>query len=87
MIPHSGICNLMLWMQRKYRLGEADVLLQKTPFGFDASVWEFFAPLIAGANLVMARPGGHLDPAYLAATITAYRVSILKIVPGAARLR
>jgi amino acid adenylation domain-containing protein len=86
MIPHSGICNLMLWMQRKYRLGEADVLLQKTPFGFDASVWEFFAPLIAGANLVMARPGGHLDPAYLAATITAYRVSILKIVPSQLRM-
>ena len=86
LIPHSGICNLMLWMQHRYRLAESDALLQKTPFGFDASVWEFFAPLIAGARLVMARPGGHLDPAYLAHAIREKNISILKVVPSQLRL-
>ncbi|MGQ0750491.1 MAG: non-ribosomal peptide synthetase [Betaproteobacteria bacterium] len=82
LIPHSGICNLMSWMQARYRFAESDALLQKTPFGFDASVWEFFAPLIAGARLVLARPGGHLDPAYLAQSIVHRRISILKVVPS-----
>jgi amino acid adenylation domain-containing protein len=86
MIPHAGICNHMLWMQRVYPLQEADVVLQKTPFGFDASVWEFFAPLLAGAKLVMAQPEGHLDPAYLAKTILAHGVSILQLVPSQLRM-
>jgi len=86
MIPHAGICNLMFWTQRVYPLGDADVVLQKTSFGFDASVWEFFAPLQAGAKLVMARPGGHLDLAYLTKTILAHGVSILKVVPSQLRL-
>jgi acyl-coenzyme A synthetase/AMP-(fatty) acid ligase len=72
----------MFWMQRAHPLERADVQLQKTPFGFDASVWEFFAPLLAGARLVMARPGGHLDAAYLAETILLHGVSILQLVPS-----
>jgi non-ribosomal peptide synthetase component F len=40
-------------------------MLQKTPFSFDASAWEFYAPLLAGAQLLMARPGGHQDAQYL----------------------
>jgi amino acid adenylation domain-containing protein len=86
LIPHSGICNLMSWMQCRYQIGESDALLQKTPFGFDASVWEFFAPLIAGARLVLALPGGHLEPAYLAQAIVDTRISILKVVPSQLRL-
>ena len=52
-------------MQAAYGLGADDVVLQKTPFGFDVSVWEFFWPLVTGARLVLARPAGHRDPAYL----------------------
>ena len=50
MIPHRAICNHMLWMQADFPLCEDDRMLQKTPFSFDASVWEFFAPLLAGAR-------------------------------------
>ncbi|MCG3755090.1 non-ribosomal peptide synthetase [Amycolatopsis sp. Poz14] len=65
-IEHRGIVNRLRWMQDEYGLTPQDRVLQKTPFGFDVSVWEFFWTLSVGATLVMARPGGHRDPAYLA---------------------
>src|SRR4029079_12287762 len=73
MNTHRGIVNRLLWMQEVYVLGEDDRVLQKTPFSFDVSVWEFFWPLMAGAGLVMARPDGHKDPRYLVELITAER--------------
>src|SRR6185369_3658359 len=63
---HRGIVNRLLWMQEACGLDAGDRFLQKTPFGFDVSVPEFFAPLILGARLVVARPDGHRDSAYLA---------------------
>jgi amino acid adenylation domain-containing protein len=84
-VPHRGIVNRLLWMQHEYRLGPDDVVLQKTPAGFDVSVWEFFWPLITGAHLVVARPEGHKDPAYLAALIRAARVTTVHFVPSMLR--
>ena len=78
---HRGIVNRLLWMQDAYGLTPADRVLQKTPFSFDVSVWEFFWPLITGARLVMARPGGHQDPAYLAETILREGITTLHFVP------
>ncbi|MEU4333849.1 amino acid adenylation domain-containing protein [Micromonospora lupini] len=80
-VPHRGIVNRIRWMQDTYRLRADDVVLQKTPYGFDVSVWEFFWPLAAGARLALARPGGHRDPAYLAATIVERGVTTLHFVP------
>ncbi len=82
MLPHSGICNRLLWMQDAYGLTPEDRVLQKTPFSFDVSVWEFFWPLIAGAQLVMARPGGHQDPFYLVSVIARERITTLHFVPS-----
>jgi amino acid adenylation domain-containing protein len=82
MNEHRGVVNRLLWMQQAYGLGEQDVVLQKTPFGFDVSVWEFFWPLIAGAKLVMARPHGHKDPGYLAELIERAGVTTLHFVPS-----
>ena len=81
-ITHRAICNRLLWMQDEYRLGPGDSVLQKTPFGFDVSVWEFFWPLLAGARLVLARPGGHRDAAYLQDLIRAESVTVLHFVPS-----
>ena len=86
MITHAGICNHMYWMKRAHVLSAGDVELQKAPFGFDASVWEFFAPLMTDAYLVMARPNGHLDPVYLAEMIRTHRVSTLQVVPSQLRM-
>lgn len=65
-VSHRAICNRLRWMQDAYGLTEDDRVLHKTSSGFDVSVREFFWPLITGATLVVARPGGHRDPAYLA---------------------
>ncbi|MES1241578.1 MAG: non-ribosomal peptide synthase/polyketide synthase, partial [Acidobacteriota bacterium] len=79
---HRGIVNRILWMQREYGLTPDDRVLQKTPFSFDVSVWEFFWPLIVGARLVVARPGGHQDPAYLVETIRSEAITTLHFVPS-----
>jgi amino acid adenylation domain-containing protein len=82
MIPHRGIVNRLLWMQEAYGLTPDDRVLQKTPFGFDVSVWEFFWPLITGSCLVVASPGGHRDAAYLAGLIARERVTVTHFVPS-----
>lgn len=79
---HSGLCNRLLWMQERYRLTAADRVLQKTPYTFDVSVWEFFWPLITGARLVMARPGGHRDCDYLIETIREQQITTIHFVPS-----
>ncbi|MFE3519876.1 amino acid adenylation domain-containing protein, partial [Streptomyces sp. NPDC059166] len=81
-VPHEGIVNRLLWMQDRYNLGPDDRVLQKTPYGFDVSVWEFFWPLMTGAGLVIARPGGHRDPAYLAEAVATHRVTTVHFVPS-----
>ncbi|HEK1766336.1 TPA: amino acid adenylation domain-containing protein [Pseudomonas putida] len=82
MNEHAGVVNRLLWTQDAYGLSADDVVLQKTPFSFDVSVWEFFWPLQTGAKLVMARPGGHRDPGYLRQVITAESVTTLHFVPS-----
>ncbi|HEX5724850.1 MAG TPA: amino acid adenylation domain-containing protein, partial [Longimicrobiaceae bacterium] len=82
MNAHRGVVNRLRWMQDEYALAAGDVVLQKTPFSFDVSVWEFFWPLITGARLVLARPGGHRDPAYLAELIEREGVTTLHFVPS-----
>lgn len=81
-IPHSAICNHMFWICQEFNINESDRVLQKTPYTFDASVWEFFAPLICGGILVMARPGGHADSAYLTRVIRDNSVTLLQVVPS-----
>ncbi|WKD31359.1 non-ribosomal peptide synthetase [Streptomyces xanthophaeus] len=81
-VEHSAIVNRLLWMQDRYRLGADDRVLQKTPFGFDVSVWEFFWPLLTGAALVVAEPGGHKDPAYLTRVIQEEAVTTVHFVPS-----
>jgi amino acid adenylation domain-containing protein len=83
---HQGICNRLLWMQDAYRLTEADRVMQKTPFSFDVSVWEFFWPLLFGAKLVVAKPGGHRDPDYLVNLIVEQGITTLHFVPSMLQL-
>ena len=82
MISHSAICDRVLWLDAEFPLTEADRMLQKTSFSFDASVWEIFNPLIAGAQLVMARPQGERDAGYLTDTIQKYQITLLQMVPS-----
>ncbi|MFC4590806.1 non-ribosomal peptide synthetase [Sphaerisporangium corydalis] len=81
-VSHRAIVNRLRWMQETFGLGPGDRVLHKTPFSFDVSVWELFWPLTAGAGLVVARPGGHADPAYLAGLVEAESVTTLHFVPS-----
>ncbi|MEO8429879.1 MAG: amino acid adenylation domain-containing protein [Acidobacteriota bacterium] len=80
-VSHAAILNHMFWMQSVFPLTDRDRVLQKTPISFDASVWEFLAPLLAGAGLVMANPGDHRDAAALVRTIVRHDVTVLQVVP------
>ncbi len=84
-VTHRAILNRLRWMQDTYRIDASDRVLQKTPATFDVSVWEFFWPLFTGATLVLARPGGHRDPEYLATLITAERITTVHFVPAMLR--
>lgn len=79
---HGGIVNRLLWMQDAYRLADEDRILQKTPYTFDVSVWEFFWPLLTGACLVIAEPSGHQDPNYLVELIKREQITTLHFVPS-----
>jgi amino acid adenylation domain-containing protein len=82
MNEHRGVVNRLLWMQDRYGLDHNDRVLQKTPFTFDVSVWEFFWTLMSGARLIVARPQGHQDPTYLRALIEVAGVTTLHFVPS-----
>ncbi|MGI9502822.1 MAG: AMP-binding protein, partial [Geminicoccaceae bacterium] len=86
MNEHRGIVNRILWMQDAFKLDASDTVLQKTPYSFDVSVWEHFWPLQVGARLVMAEPGGHRDPAYLANIINTEKVTTIHFVPSMLQL-
>ncbi|MBE8967605.1 amino acid adenylation domain-containing protein [Nostocales cyanobacterium LEGE 12452] len=82
MLSHRNLCNHMFWMQTAFPLTEKDKVLQKTPFSFDASVWEFYAPLLVGGKLLLAQPGGHADTAYLKELIAQEQVTTVQFVPS-----
>jgi non-ribosomal peptide synthetase component F len=82
MVGHRALANRLHWMQAAYPIDGGDVVLQKTPYTFDVSVWEFIWPLLQGATLCIARPDGHKDPEYLLDLIAAERVTTLHFVPS-----
>lgn len=82
MNEHQAVINRLQWMQHQYQLSDRDRVLQKTPFSFDVSVWEFFWPLMYGARLIVARPYGHQDPEYLRELIEQKSVTTLHFVPS-----
>ena len=81
-VSHQALANHQNWFLDTFAVQNSDIVLQKTPFSFDASVWEFWTPLMVGATLVMAKPEGHQDPAYLVNTIQSQKVTLLQLVPS-----
>ena len=81
-LSHRAIANRLLWMQRTTPVGADDRVLMKTPFVFDASIWELFVPLLFGARLVLAPPTAHRDAAALVSAMVEEGVTILQVVPS-----
>ncbi len=82
MVGQAAIVNRLLWMQDRYPLSADDVVAQKTPCSFDVSVWEFWWPFIAGAQLVMAEPEAHRDPQAMQQFFAHYGVTTTHFVPS-----
>src|SRR5262249_34573494 len=85
MNSHRGIGRRLAWMQERFAIDGTERVLQKTPLGFDVSVWELFWPLAHGARLVLAAPGGHRDPAYLREILAAQQITTAHFVPAMLR--
>ncbi|MEM7050244.1 MAG: amino acid adenylation domain-containing protein [Acidobacteriota bacterium] len=81
-VPHGALLNRLVWMQDAFCLEPGEPVLHKTPAGFDVSVWEMFWPLMVGATVVVARPGGQRDPEYLASAIARFAVTTVHFVPS-----
>jgi amino acid adenylation domain-containing protein len=84
-VNHRALVNRLTWMTEALEIGADDAILHKTPIGFDVSVWELLLPLVTGARLVVARPGGHGEPAYLAEALRSRAVTIVHFVPSMLR--
>jgi amino acid adenylation domain-containing protein/non-ribosomal peptide synthase protein (TIGR01720 family) len=82
LIQHKGLCNRLLWMQDIFNITQSDRIMQKTPYSFDVSVWEFFWPLITGSTIVVIKENGHKDPEYIAEQINRHSVSVIHFVPS-----
>jgi amino acid adenylation domain-containing protein/FkbM family methyltransferase len=82
MVEHRAIVNRLRWMQHAFPLQPGDRVLQKTPYSFDAAIWEIFLPLMTGARLVLAEPGEHRDSALLLELVAREQVTLLQLVPS-----
>ncbi|WP_415047279.1 AMP-binding protein [Gordonia sp. (in: high G+C Gram-positive bacteria)] len=82
-VEHRSIVNRLRWMDEMFGLGPDDRVLQKTPYSFDVSVWEFFWPLISGATLVLATPGVERDSPELAREMVERAITVCHFVPSA----
>jgi len=82
MIEHRSLVNRLHWMQRAYAIDEHDVILQKTPYYFDVSVWELFWWALTGAKLCFLMPGGERYPLAIAETIRKHGVTVMHFVPS-----
>ncbi|MEV6163999.1 amino acid adenylation domain-containing protein [Streptomyces sp. NPDC052052] len=85
-VTHAGIANRIGWSVERHTLGAGDRVLHKTTIGFDAAGWEIFAPLVAGATVVLAPHGAERDPAALLRAVAAEDVTVLQVVPSVLRL-
>lgn len=85
-VEHEAIHNRVVWMHEEYGLDPEDRVLQKTPYTFDVSVWEFLWSFSVGSTLVVAEPGGHVAISYLYGLIRRAGVTHLHFVPSVMRL-
>lgn len=82
MVQHNNLVNFLQWEAAAFNHGPSDVFLQKTPTNFDVSIEELWTPLVTGACLVIAKPNGHKDTAYLLELINTHGVTSLSMVPS-----
>ncbi|WP_232851169.1 non-ribosomal peptide synthetase [Nocardia acididurans] len=84
-VPHNAIADHLLGFTAQWGMTAEDRLLQSSSVSFDASLLDVFVTLTLGARLIIPRPGGFSDIAYIAGLVTRYRVTVLHMVPSLLR--
>jgi amino acid adenylation domain-containing protein len=83
LIEHRGLDNYLRFVVRDYGLGPRTVALQVAPLGYDASIRDTFAPLLAGGRLVLLPRAELLRPAPFGAAVRAHGVNtLLSVTPS-----
>jgi amino acid adenylation domain-containing protein/non-ribosomal peptide synthase protein (TIGR01720 family) len=82
MLEHRGVINRLEWQYRHYTYSPEDIILQKTTFTFDVSVWEIFIPLCRGLKMVLCNKDDVGSPARIASLISTQKVTCLHFVPS-----
>ncbi len=82
LVQHLSVINNLLWMKDEYGFDESDIIMQKTPYTFDVSVWELFIPFMCGATLVIAKPEGHKDSVYIKELVKKEKITSIHFVPA-----
>ncbi len=80
-VEHRQLLNQLLWCRDKFGFSASDRVLQKASLTFDVSILETLLPLICGARVVMAGPGGDRDPDYLVELIRKEQITYIDAVP------
>jgi len=82
MIEHRSLVNRLHWMQQRYPIDQHDVILQKTPYYFDVSVWELFWWILYGAKMCFLLPGAQWNPMAIVRTVKKHQITVMHFVPS-----
>ncbi|CAL9573955.1 Surfactin synthase subunit 2 [Streptomyces sp. enrichment culture] len=77
LVEHRGMDNYLRFVVRDYGLAPDTVALQTAPLGYDASLRDTFAPLLAGGRLVVLPRSALLRPDEFGAAVRRYGVTAL----------
>ncbi len=82
MVGHGGISNFVSWVETTVGLSHADRVLWNARAGFDGTITELFAPLAAGAGVIVRPEQVHPGSEEVVRLIARNKVTILNVVPS-----
>ncbi|MDO8225210.1 non-ribosomal peptide synthetase [Bacillus cabrialesii] len=81
-VEHRSAVNFLNSLQSRYQLNQSDVIMHKTSYSFDASIWELFWWPYAGASVYLLPQGGEKEPEVIAQAIEEQSITAMHFVPS-----
>ncbi|AOL97666.1 Plipastatin synthase subunit [Bacillus subtilis] len=81
-VEHRQAVSFLTGMQHQFRLSEDDIVMVKTSFSFDASVWQLFWWALSGASAYLLPPGWEKDSALIVQAIHQENVTTAHFIPA-----
>ncbi|MHA6486325.1 amino acid adenylation domain-containing protein [Bacillus cabrialesii] len=81
-VEHRSAVNFLNSLQSRYQLNQSDVIMHKTSYSFDASIWELFWWPYAGASVYLLPQGGEKEPEVIAQAIEEQKITAMHFVPS-----